>query len=283
MDENRCRGNIFLVGPIGCGLESNCHIPAVTFDVMIAPVYIFMLSFVLLWLSARIGWSFMRRHTMDEPIREEFSFILTASLTLLGLLIGFSFSMAASRYDQRKSFEEAEASAIGTEYLRADFLPGADAAKVRALLKAYLDERILFYDARDEEEVPQIVAKTTQLQTDLWSAVLPEAEARPTIIVGLVVTGMNDVLNTQGYTQSAWWYRIPTAAWVLMIVIAIGCNLLIGYGSRSNRPGAKLMFILPLVTSIAFMLIADIDSPRHGIILVQPQNLTSLAASLPPR
>jgi hypothetical protein len=283
VDENRCRGNIFLVGLIGCGLESNCHIPAETFDVMIPPVYIFMLSFVLLWLSARIGWSLMRRHTMDEPVREEFSFILTASLTLLGLLIAFSFSMAASRYDQRKNYEEAEASAIGTEYLRADLLPDADAAKVRVLLKTYLNERILFYDARDEQEVQQIAARTTQLQTDLWSAVLPAAEARPTILAGLVVTGMNDVLNSQGYTQSAWWYRIPTAAWVLKFVIAIGCNLLIGYGSRSKRPGAKLMFILPLVTSIAFMLIADIDSPRHGIILVKPQNLASLAESLPPK
>jgi hypothetical protein len=280
VDENRCCGNIFLVGPIGCDLESNCHIPAETFDIMIRPIYVFILSFVLLWLSARIGWLLMRRHTMDEPIREEFSFILTASLTLLGLLIGFSFSVAASRYDQRKNYEEAEANAIGTAYLRAEFLPPADAAKVRALLRAYLHERILFYDARDEQEVPGIATRTTQLQTDLWSAVLPAAEARPTIITGLVVTGVNDVLNSQGYTQSAWWYRIPTAAWVLMILIAIGCNTLVGYGSRSKGPGAKLLFILPLITSIAFMLIADIDSPRNGIILVKPQNLASLAESI---
>jgi hypothetical protein len=55
------------------------------------------------------------------------------TLTLLGLLIGPRFSMAASRYDQRKNFEEAEANAIGTEYLRADLLPAADGAKVKDL------------------------------------------------------------------------------------------------------------------------------------------------------
>jgi hypothetical protein len=68
---------------------------------------------------------------MAEDLREDFSVILSATLTLLGLLIGFSFSMAISRYDERKNYEEAEANAIGTEYVRADLLPAADAAKVR--------------------------------------------------------------------------------------------------------------------------------------------------------
>ena len=62
---------------------------------------------------------------------------MTATLTLLGLIIGFSFSMAISRYDQRKVYEEAEANAIGTEYVRADLLPAGDAARVRALLRDY--------------------------------------------------------------------------------------------------------------------------------------------------
>jgi hypothetical protein len=100
--------------------------------------------------------------------------------------------------------------------------------------------------------------------------------------MAVVVSGMNDVLNSQGYTQAGYWNRIPTAAWGLMAAIAIGCNLLIGYGSRSAEGGSKLLPILPLVVSIAFMLIADIDAPRHGVIRVSPQNLISLAASLPP-
>ena len=64
-----------------------------------------------------------------------------ATLTLLALLIGFSFSMAISLYDQRKNYEEAEANAIGTEFGRADLLPAGDSAKVRDLLRKYLDRR----------------------------------------------------------------------------------------------------------------------------------------------
>jgi hypothetical protein len=40
--------------------------------------------------------------------------VLTATLTLLALIVGFTFSMAVSRYDLRKNYEEAEANAIGT-------------------------------------------------------------------------------------------------------------------------------------------------------------------------
>jgi hypothetical protein len=94
---------------------------------------------------------------MESEEREDFGVLLTATLTLLGLIIGFTFSMAISRYDQRKNYEEEEANAIGTEYLRAN---------------------------------------ATQ--------------------TALAVMGMNDVLNTQGYTQAAWWNRIPMAAWGLM-------------------------------------------------------------------
>jgi hypothetical protein len=50
--------------------------------------------------------------------REDFGVILAATLTLLGLIIGFSFSMAVGRYDQRKNYQEEEANAIGTELVR---------------------------------------------------------------------------------------------------------------------------------------------------------------------
>src|SRR5580765_4442607 len=109
------------------------------------PLVVFVLSFIALWLSARIGSSVLRRRlALEEDLREDFGVVLAATLTLLGLIIGFSFSMAVNRYDQRKNYEEAEANAIGTEYVRADLLSEADGANVRALLKSYVDQRVLF-------------------------------------------------------------------------------------------------------------------------------------------
>ena len=86
---------------------------------------------------------------------------------------------------------------------------------------------------------------------------------------------MNDVLNSQGYTQAAWSNRIPVAAWGLMGLTAVFSNMLLGY--RERKTGVLVLLILPVIVSIAFFLIADIDSPRGGVIHVAPQNLLSVS------
>ena len=116
-----------------------------------------------LYLAALIGaFISKRRAAPKEGEHESFNLVMTSTLTLLALLIGFSFSMAVSRYDQRKIYEEDEANAIGTEYLRADLLPPAAAQTVRTLLIAYLNQRILFYETRDEGQLQKIDAETAQ-------------------------------------------------------------------------------------------------------------------------
>jgi len=242
---------------------------------------VFGFSLIVMCLAARIGLIFRKRqNVLEGGTHEDFDLVVGAVLTLLGLIIGFSFSMAISRYNQRKNYEEAEANAIGTEYVRADLLPTGDAARVRELLKEYANQRILFYRNRDEHELEQINARTAQLQSDMWSVVRSVGGMQATPILALAISGMNDVLNSQGYTQAAWWNRIPPAAWFLMVVVAICSNVSLGYNSRRAKQGVVKMLVIPLVLSIAFLAIADIDSPRRGVIRVVPQNLLSLAESL---
>jgi hypothetical protein len=248
------------------------------------PVAVLVVSFLLLWLAGWIGTSFRnKRHLRDDAAGADAGLVLGATLTLLGLIIGFTFSMAISRYEQRKNYEEAEANAIGTEYVRADLLPASDALRVRTLLAAYTDQRILFYKTRNDEQLSRLNANTAQLQTELWTTVVKQAATQQTPIVALVVSGMNDVLNSQGYTQAAWWNRIPPSAWGLMLMIGVCCTLLIGYCIRRTGMEFIVFLVLTVVVSISFFLIADIDSPRGGIIRVEPQNLVSLSQSLHPR
>jgi hypothetical protein len=120
---------------------------------------------------------------------------------------------------------------------------------------------------------------TSRLQDDLWSAVQGPCAAQPTPVSALILSGMNDVLNSQGYTQAAWWNHLPTGAWLLMTLIGISCNLLFGYFAHLD--GKRALFLgLPLLVSVAFFLLADMDSPRGGVIRVEPHNLVSLAGSL---
>jgi hypothetical protein len=148
------------------------------------------------------------------------------------------------------------------------------------LLRDYLDQRLLYYATRDERELGQIESATVRLETELWSSVQVAAAAQPTAPLTITAMGMNDVLNSRGYTQAAWLNRIPNAAWGLMAAIAIFCNLLIGYGARRGGAKTMLLLVLPIVIAISFTLIADIDSPRGGVVRVNAENLTSLARSL---
>lgn len=245
------------------------------------PLLLFGTAFVALWLAYAAG-SWLRKRSSDasDVQNEDIGVILAATLTLLALIIGFSFSMATNRYDQRKNFEEGEANAIGTAVLRADLLPPSDAAKLRKLLRLYLDQRIQFYTNEDEARRAEISQTTSQLQADLWAAIRGPAGEQPTPVTALVISGINDVINSQGYTQAAFWNWIPHAAWLLMAAIALCSNFLFGYRSRKAPAASKLALVLPFVISIALLLIADIDAPRHGLIRVSPQNLESLAKSL---
>jgi hypothetical protein len=243
------------------------------------PTILLAVSLVLFWVSEQLGARVRRwRHPDALEDGEDYSLALGATLTLLGLLIGFGFSMAVGRYDQRKNYEEEEANAIGTEYVRLDFLPAADADKARALLRQYLHLRIEYYRRIGAGQVAKNNAATADLQSRLWAAIIPATNAQPDQVRALVASGMNDVLNRQGYTQAAFLNRIPIAAWTLMCVIAIFCNFLLGY--RTVGKARASFLILPIGLSISFFLLSDLDSPRRGVIMVEPQNLEILADSL---
>jgi hypothetical protein len=246
-----------------------------------SPVVVFVVALVFLWVSAQAGAFFRRKQgAPDKEERQDLGVVLAASLTLLGLVIGFSFSMAVTRYDHRKTSEEDEAYAIGTEFWRAGLLPPAQSEMVRALLAAYLDQRVSFFSTSDARRLQQIDAQTGMLQGKLWSVVEAVASLQATPITALVVSGLNDVFNSQGYTQAAWWNRIPGAAWTLVAAIAVFCNFLFGYAARHSERRYRLFVVLPVIVAISFFLISDLDSPRGGVIHVSPRNLMSLSHSI---
>ena len=242
------------------------------------PFTVFLIALVTLSGPAFLGDYLLRKkRPIKKDEQEDFDTALAATLTLLGLIIGFSFSMAVNRCDQRKTYEEAEANAIGTEYLRADLLGDDDAAKVRELLGTYIRQRISFY-LGNEGSIGYANANLCKLQDELWSVVANATKTQQTAAITLVASGMNDVINSQGYTQAAWLNRIPGAAWALMGLIAIFANFLMGYRERSA--GMLALLVLPIIVSIAFFLIADIDSPHGGVIRVMPQNLIAASQAM---
>jgi hypothetical protein len=242
-----------------------------------SPALLFVVSLGIFVAAARIGMRFAPR---INDVRDDFGVILGATLTLLGLVVGFTFSMAVGRYDLRKRCEAEEANAIGTEYIRTELLPNA--TNLKGLLHEYLDQRILFYGTREPQAIEHINVSTTVLQDRLWAAVKTAALPSQTALATLAVSGMNDVLNTRGYTEAAWLNRIPTEAWALLAFVALCANFMVGLSVRHRNFLGILVAVVPVIVSTSLLLIADIDSPRAGLIHVRSANLLSLAASLRP-
>jgi hypothetical protein len=146
---------------------------------------------------------------------------------------------------------------IGTEYARAALLPTE--SRVSELLRRYT---CTFHFTK-----PAMSVRSIRLTTPL--------NCRPRFGP---LSCMRQRRSPRPQTQAAWWNRIPASAWGLMGLIAISCNLLVGYGER--RSSALVLLTLPPIVSVAFFLIADIDSPRVSIIRVLPQNLIAVSQAM---
>lgn len=242
------------------------------------PLIVFTVSLAAQWLAAFLGHRLRRElRPLGAAGHQDIELILGAAMTLLGLIIGFSFSMAVTRYDQRKDFEAAEANAISTAFMRADFLPDPVAARLRTLLKQYLDLRVAYYTATDPRRIETITADTAKMQNQLWQTILPTVKPDPPRME-LVITSINDVLSSQGNTQAGFLNRLPAGVWAIMGLVALATNVLMGINER--RKGLLLLLILPVIISTSFLLIADIDNPRGGFIGVVPHNLNAVRQEL---
>ena len=243
------------------------------------PLVFFIATLALFLGCTRAGvLARLHGHKLTSAEQSEFDLVRNAMFTLLGLIIGFAIAMAVSRYDLRKTLEESEANAIGTEYVRLDLMPVETASKARAHLRAFADERIAFYGLRDRDDVKRNAADTAQTMGALWAAIAPETKASQTAVTALVASGMNDVLNSYGYTVAAWRNRLPVEVWLLLIVVGCGCNFLIGFGAEKLSSATHA--ILPITASLAILLIADVEGPHNGFVRVHPENLIDAAAAM---
>ncbi len=206
--------------------------------------------------------------------------VLGATLTLLGLVIGFAFSMAINGYNTRQANEATEATAIASVFARTDLLASEDANILRQTLSQYLDQRLLFYTAsNNNEQLAALERASTLLKHDAWNTTVHGTLSQQNPISAFVLAGMADLLNSYERTSAGWHSQIPTAAWSLMAMLSVFCNILIGY-SASTRGHRGLLLVFPLVIAISLAIINDIDIPGHGVIHISPDNLMRVANSL---
>ena len=191
---------------------------------------------------------------------------------LLGLLIAFTFSGAAARFEARRHLIGNETNAIGTAYLRIDLLPPATQPEVRALFGRYLDNRLATY--RDSSSVAEVAAKLTEgaaLQQAIWAKALHasrQPDAAPQAAM-LLLPALNEMIDITTTRVVALQNHPPLAVFLLLGGLVLAGALLVGYGTSPNKERSWFhMIVFSIIVSLTIYVIIDLEFPRLGLIRI---------------
>lgn len=194
--------------------------------------------------------------------------IETAIFALLGLLLGFAFAGATSRFDDRRELVIREANAIGTAYLRLDLLPSANQAELRHLFRDYLDARISIYEnVANPVLVARLVKKVNELQQRIWTgavqAVPRDSSPHAPLLVLPALNDMIDVTTSRAVMANT---RMPWLILALLISVSLLSAFLAGVGMAERGRSWLHLFLYAAAVTITIYTVLDLDNPRAGLI-----------------
>jgi hypothetical protein len=231
---------------------------------------------LLFFAAAQLGYNFHRRFGGTGSADDEGQVLQTA-LLVLALLLGFTFSMGLSSYDERRQQVVAEANHLRTAWLRASLVPAPHGPAIQATLAEYAGVRQVSPLPQQPERLAQAHALRARLwqQTSVGQAAVDDSQGAS------LVEAVTTLIETGTTRERAVAWRIPATVMVLLILFAIVSAFLLGYvleahGSRHNSASLVLFGLMGLV----IMLILELDRPGVGTILVDQTAMEQVARQL---
>jgi hypothetical protein len=233
---------------------------------------------ILLACVLELGRLLAARYRISEipERREQMGTIRDGLFILVSLLLGFTLTLATARFAERRSLVVEEAISIGTTYLRANTLPQPYRDHSRQLIREYVDTRL---DLVDVNRFDDASSKAKKLQEGLWLDASTVAQTDRTAITSLYLNSLNETIDLHEKRVAAFENRIPRPVWILIISVS-----LIAVFTRGATLPARFwltLTLLPLTIAIVVALIADLDSPSHGLIQLDQRALQRLKADMP--
>lgn len=235
----------------------------------------------------RVGRWLGRRHIAKDTTGEKAgtAAVESAVFALLGLLVAFTFSGAASRFDARRQLIGQETNDIGTAYLRLDLLPAEAQPAMRELFRQYLDARLATYEKLPDIEAAQAeFARSGELQARIWkqaiTATQASSDARAAMLLVPSLNAMFDIATTR---KLATLIHPPAVIYWLLFLLGLGCALLAGYDMAETRsPSLTHRLAFAAIVAVTFYVILDLEHPRLGLIRVDAADalLIDLRASM---
>lgn len=231
---------------------------------------LFLGMLLLSEIGRRIGLAAQARD--PEGLNKGTGAAEAAVFGLLGLLLAFTFSGAASRFEARRHLITEEANAIGTAYLRVALLPADAQPGMREQFRHYLDLRVSTYrDSNDAAATQAKLDKAALLQTQIWNRAVaatrrPDSPPPTSILLFPALNDMFDITTTR---VAATRNHPPMVIFLLLGALCLVSALLVGIGTSLNRVRIWLHpIIFASALSLTIYVIVDIEFPRLGLIRV---------------
>jgi len=215
------------------------------------------------------------------------AYVVSAVLGLLALLMGFTFSLALDRYEDRRDLVLQESNAIGTAFLRTQLLPEPSRSKNADILYEYTQNRIELAGEQDGR-FAGLMARNDTLLRQLWDETVSVVEILgSTPIATSYVSSVNEVIDVDASRKEARQARVPSVVYAALLVFIMLSAGILGYVLVGlwSRIAAVLLFLL---FTLALLLIIDIDRPLVGSLRESQQPMIGLRdamtaeLSLPP-
>lgn len=239
---------------------------------------------VVLLVAAEAGFRGGRglQSAGDEARKKPLGGIQGAVLGLMGLLLGFTFSMAMEHYNSRRDLMQSESNAIGTAWLRAGFLEQAEAVRGRSLLLDYAQARIRLNEALDDQSAASSVrSQGDAIQRDLWRIAEKMCHTQRDTVSLSFATALNDVFDLSAERLTLERSQVPAGVWRLLLLVAVAGCFICSYAAGAE--GVRTAFtagVLPLLFTTVIVLILDLTRQQQGLIHISQQPLLDVIETM---
>ena len=232
---------------------------------------------LLLAASGEIGYRLgCRGRESPDSFRSLMTGTGAAMLGLLGLLLGFSLSMAVSRWDARHDVLVNEANAIGTIWLRAGLLEDPLRSDLRDALREYTDVRIALAGSRGDPAARDAARSNSEsLQASIWSVVKRANQpARSNAVLSSMVNAANELIDIHEVRLASIANYLPAPLFLVLLTVAgVAVGFLAWAYGAANQGGRAAIVMLGLLISLVLGLIMDVNRPQRGRIHIGLESL----------
>ena len=243
-------------------------------------IVIYLVFCALMLAATEAGFHLGRRSEDNTPdkTKSHVSTVEAGILGVLGLLLGFTMSMAVSRFEVRKQLVLDEANAIGTSCLRTELLPVPQGSEIASLLRQYVDVRVQYGTAGNDLPLDALHTQTVRLQNEFWARAVAYGQKDPNPVrAGLLLQSLNQAIDLESARTMALQNHVPASVIYVNAIVGLLAAMVVGYAFGLNgRRQIFSMCVLALAITLVLTLIIDLDRPRSGLIRISQQPMIDL-------